>query len=118
MNRRTLLKTAGLLTLGYPLRHVYSIQTTPQFSADPFAAGIASGDPTRNSVVLWTRLMPDPNVERSWQREGVRVDWQIASDEKMQNVVRRGSVQATPAFGHSVHIDAAGLDANRWYWYR
>jgi alkaline phosphatase D len=118
MNRRTLLKTAGLLTLGYPLRRVYGIQTTPQFSTDPFSASVASGDPTRNSVVLWTRLIPDANREQEWQRAAVAVDWQIASDEKMQKVVRRGTAQATPEFGHSVHVDATGLDPNRWYWYQ
>jgi len=25
---------------------------------------------------------------------------------------------ATPDLGHSVHVDATGLDANRWYWYQ
>ena len=118
MNRRTLLKTAGLLSFGYPLRQLHAIQTTPKFSADPFAAGVASGDPTRNGVVLWTRLIPDPIAERGWQRGTVSVDWQIASDERMQNIVRRGSAQATPSYGHSVHVDVTGLDANRWYWYR
>jgi len=118
MNRRALLKTAGLLTLGYPLHRLYAVQSSPQFSADPFSASVASGDPTRNSVVLWTRLMPDPNTERDWQRAGVPVEWQIATDEAMKNVVRSGRETATPAYGHSVHADATGLDPNRWYWYR
>lgn len=118
MNRRTLLKAAGWVTLGYPLQSLYAIQSRPQFSANPFSAGVASGDPTRNGVVLWTRLIPDLNVERDWQRTAVRVDWQIASDEGMKNVVRRGRAAATPEYGHSVHVDAMGLDPNRWYWYR
>ena len=46
------------------------------------------------------------------------VEWQIASDEGMKNVVRRGREMASPDFGHSVHVDATGLRANRWYWYR
>ncbi|HLQ78985.1 MAG TPA: alkaline phosphatase D family protein [Terriglobia bacterium] len=118
MNRRTLLKTAGWLTLGYPIGRLAAVQSAPRFSADPFVAGVASGDPTRNSVVLWTRLIPDPNAERDWQRAPVQVDWEIASDEAMKRVVSRGSNAATPDFGHSVHVDATGLDANRWYWYR
>jgi len=118
MNRRTLLKSAGLLGLAYPLRSFYSLQTTPQFSSDPFVAGIASGDPTRNGVVLWTRLIPDPNARRDWQRGPVSVTFEIATDERMQNVVRRGTSPATPELGHSVHADVTGLDANRWYWYR
>ena len=118
MNRRHLLKSAGLLTLGYPLLRVSAIQSSPQFSSDPFAAGVASGDPTRNSIVLWTRLIPDGNVVRDWQHVTVQVDWEIASDEAMKRVVRRGTAMALPEYGHSVHVDAGGLDANRWYWYR
>jgi len=118
MDRRHLLKSAGLLTLGYPLLRLSAIQSSPQFSADPFAAGVASGDPTHNGIVLWTRLMPDTNTERDWQRSAVQVDWEIASDEGMKRVIRHGNAMATPEYGHSVHVDATGLDANRWYWYR
>jgi len=118
MNRRHLLKSAGLLTLGYPFLRLSAIQSSPQFSADPFAAGVASGDPTHNGIVLWTRLIPDAHTERDWQRSAVQVDWEIASDEGMKRVIRRGSAMATPEDGHSVHVDATGLDANRWYWYR
>jgi alkaline phosphatase D len=118
MNRREIIKTAALLTLGYPLRKLYAIQAAPRFSSDPFSAGVASGDPTRNSVVLWTRLIPDANSERDWEKRAVQVDWQVASDERMQNVVRRGTTQATVEYGHSIHVDVTGLDPNRWYWYR
>mgnify|MGYP003350212886 CR=1 FL=1 len=50
-------------------------------AAQPFALGVASGRPTPNTVVLWTRLIPDPALEQSWQREAVAVDWEIADDE-------------------------------------
>src|SRR5689334_19499736 len=113
MNRRHLLKSAGLLTLGYPFLRLSAVQSSPQFSSDPFAAGVASGDPTRNSIILWTRLIPDPNIEQDWQRSAVQVDWEIASDEGMKRVIRRGNATATPEFGHSVHADVTGLDANR-----
>src|SRR5690348_2383779 len=96
MNRRTLLKAAGWATLGYPLQRLHALETTPRFSADPFAAGVASGDPTRSSVVLWTRLIPDPKSTQDWQQAGVPVQWEIASDEGMKNVVRRGREIATP----------------------
>src|SRR4030095_7396794 len=114
MNRRTLLKSAGLLSLAYPLQRFYSLQTAPRFSSNPFAAGVASGGATRNGIVLWTRLIPDPTGERDWQRAAVAVNWEIASDERMQNVIRRGIVDATPALGHSVHVDATGPASNLW----
>ncbi|WP_336886060.1 PhoD-like phosphatase N-terminal domain-containing protein [Streptomyces mexicanus] len=33
---------------------------TTALRADPFTLGVASGDPLPDSVVLWTRLAPDP----------------------------------------------------------
>ena len=29
-----------------------------------------------------------------------------------------GTVQATPEFAHSVHVEVQGLSPDRWYWYR
>ena len=36
------------------------LQTQPRFDRSPFTLGVASGDPTDDGVVLWTRLAPDP----------------------------------------------------------
>src|SRR4051812_11052765 len=32
----------------------------PGLTTDPFTLGVASGDPDTTSVILWTRLAPDP----------------------------------------------------------
>lgn len=48
----------------------------------------------------------------------VAVEWQIATDERMQQVVQRGAVLATPQLGHSVHVEVTGLQPSRWYWYQ
>lgn len=48
----------------------------------------------------------------------VPVRWQVALDENMRQVVRRGTVLATPELAHSVHVDVRGLDPDRWYWYQ
>jgi alkaline phosphatase D len=118
MHRRTLLQSAGWLALGYPMRQLSAFLPTPRFSADPFSAGVASGDPTPNGIVLWTRLIPDAAREQEWQRESVPVQWEIASDESMKRIVRSGRVQAHRTYAHSVHVDVRGLQPNRWYWYR
>ncbi len=118
MNRRTLIQSAAWLGVGYPMRRLSAFVPQPQFSSDPFVAGVASGDPTSGGVVLWTRLIPDPNRDRGWQREAISVDWQIASDERFGRIVRSGQEIAEPKFGHSVHVDVTGLQPNRWYWYR
>src|SRR5262245_41878491 len=118
MHRRTLIQSAGWLALGYPIRTLSVFLPTPKFSADPFAAGVASGDPTPNGIVLWTRLMPDATQEQEWQRQSVPVHWEIAADEGMKRIVRNGRTEAHRAYGHSVHVDVRGLQPNRWYWYR
>ncbi len=96
-----------------------SAQTrTPKFAADPFSLGVASGDPLPDGVVLWTRLAPDPLNGGGMPSQAVTVNWEIATDEQMKEIVQRGSAVASPAFGHSVHVDARGLKPGRWYWYR
>lgn len=48
----------------------------------------------------------------------VEVCWEIADDDAMRRVVRRGTATATPDLAHSVHAEVDGLAPNRWYWYR
>jgi alkaline phosphatase D len=92
--------------------------TVPKFSADPFSLGIASGDPLPDSVVLWTRLAPDPLNGGGMPQSAVSVKWEVAEDEQMKKIVQRGSALASPDFGHSVHVELRGLKPERWYWYR
>ena len=62
--------------------------------------------------------MSDKRQDREWQREAVPVEWQIAADESMGRIVKRGRVLATPDYRHSVHVEVNGLEPGRWYWYR
>lgn len=90
----------------------------PRFAANPFTLGIASGDPAADGVVLWTRLAPDPLNGGGMPDESVTVRWELATDEGMRNVVKRGTVAARPDLGHSVHAEVEGLNPASWYWYR
>ncbi len=88
-------------------------------TSDPFTLGVASGDPDHQSVVLWTRLAPSPLVPGGGMpAQATEVHWEIATDESMKQVVASGKEVATPQLGHSVHVEANGLQADRWYWYR
>lgn len=82
--------------------------------SDPFALGVASGDPWPDNVVLWTRLMLGP--EATSRRETVL--WEIAEDDAFRRIVRKGTASADPSLAHSVHVEAAGLQPGRWYSYR
>lgn len=82
----------------------------------PFTLGVASGYPTADGIVLWTRLLPE--APASLGDEPVPVAWEIARDESLRTVVARGEVSASPADGHAVHVEVAGLEPARHYWYR
>ena len=83
-----------------------------------FRLGVASGDPTDDSVILWTRLAPEPLLGGGMPDVDVAVDWEVATDDTFNEVVASGTAVATPAFGHAVHVDAGGLDPDTWYAYR
>nr|WP_085911532.1 MULTISPECIES: alkaline phosphatase D family protein [Pseudonocardia] len=90
-------------------------------TTDPFTLGVASGDPSPDGMVLWTRLAPRPDAEDGLGGMAGRpavVDWEIAEDEGFTRVVRRGSETAVPEFAYSVHAEPAGLLPGREYFYR
>jgi alkaline phosphatase D len=90
-----------------------------RFKANPFSLGVASGYPAPTSVVLWTRIAPSPLEPGGGVPAGVvPVKWELATDEKMAKVVRRGEEYATPEWAHSVHVEPDGLEPGRDYWYR
>lgn len=93
----------------------------PRWLGDPFSLGVASGDPTPDGVVLWTRLAPDPLAPGGLggtARDPVTVEYEVAHDEYFRDVVTRGSAVATRELGHSVHPEVGGLAPDRWYFYR
>jgi len=90
-----------------------------RFSSNPFPLGVASGYPTPDSMVLWTRLALSPlEPGGGMPQEVVAVEWEIATDERMRSVVQHGTAYATPDWAHSLHIEPSGLDPGRDYWYR
>ncbi|WP_307851291.1 alkaline phosphatase D family protein [Nocardiopsis sp. MG754419] len=89
--------------------------------SDPFTLGVASGDPFHNSVVLWTRLAPDPLADDGlggMPDRTVEVEWQISQDENFARLVASGTVETGPDQAHSVHVEAGGLRPRADYFYR
>ncbi|SDP13469.1 alkaline phosphatase D [Actinopolyspora xinjiangensis] len=88
---------------------------------DPFTLGIASGDPDSEGFVLWTRLAHEPLAEDGrggMPDRAIDVEWEVAEDERFHRIVRRGTARALPEWGHSVHVELAGLRPGREYFYR
>jgi alkaline phosphatase D len=117
-NRRGFLTRAGA-TLAYTALAPYAfprVASAQHLGAYPFTLGVASGDPTPDGVVLWTRLAPNPLAGGGMPHHPIAVRWRIALDERMESIVQRGAVLAVPELGHSVHVEVDGLDSSRWYW--
>ncbi|HUD27616.1 MAG TPA: alkaline phosphatase D family protein [Novosphingobium sp.] len=84
-----------------------------------FSLGVASGDPEADSVILWTRLAPQPLAgDGGMPSVAVPVRWEVAEDERFARIVRTGTARAEPRWGHSVHVEAGGLQPGRVYFYR
>lgn len=78
----------------------------------PFYHGVASGDPLTDRVILWSRITLDPAVSP------VTVQWQIATDATFNSVVNSGTATTDSSKDYTIKVDATGLQANTWYYYR
>lgn len=103
--------------LAGPAGLVYARAEALGTTSNLFTVGVASGDPDAHSVVLWTRLAPEP-LDGGGLSRPTRVEWRVARDPEMRRVLRRGRVLACPETGHAVHVVADGLPSNCWLYYR
>ena len=106
------------VSLSLALLPGHEIFASPRFGDDPFTLGVASGDPTDDSIVLWTRLAPEPANPDVLGHSFVPVRWRVATDSRMRHVVARGTAVAAPQLAHSVHVEVNGLQPGRDYFYQ
>jgi alkaline phosphatase D len=76
----------------------------------PFYHGVASGDPTASSVIIWTRVTPEVD-------DAVTVYWKVSTDTTFSDTVRHGSLVTSAAQDYTVKIDVDGLQPATWYYY-
>ncbi|WP_435950235.1 alkaline phosphatase D family protein [Psychrobacter sp. DM8] len=78
-----------------------------------FDHGVASGDPLSDRVILWTRVTPQNTGSRQFT-----VNWVIARDSQMDNVLKRGSVTTNATKDYTVKVDVDALEPNTVYYYQ
>ncbi len=115
--------------------HVAAQLATPVWQTDPFALGVASGEPRPDSVLLWTRLYPGPAApghsathkqQQAYFQEqsglsalnSCKVSYEIFSDEALTKRVQTGEFVTHAQRGWSVHARVSNLKPDRHYWYR
>ncbi|WP_375429111.1 alkaline phosphatase D family protein [uncultured Sphingomonas sp.] len=106
ISRRSILQAASLLP-------ALSLLSWPALGAptQAFTHGVASGDPGRRGVMLWTRYVAASGGETS-----LRVE--VAEDERFTRIVSRGTARAGPATDYCAHARPDDLKPGRWYYYR
>lgn len=86
---------------------------------DPFTLGVASGECRPRSIVLWTRLAPQPlQPDGGLPARPFAVRWELAADSGFARVVRSGEATAWPEHGHSLRVQVTGLPPDSRFFYR
>ncbi|NHA68826.1 alkaline phosphatase D family protein [Phycicoccus flavus] len=125
-SRRSVLRAGVVAAAGAASAGLVVADARPSAAAvpprsNPFLLGVASGDPTPDGFVLWTRLALDPLAPDGlggMPTSTYGVVWQVATDERFADVVKAGVATADPAWAHSAHVEVRGLQPGREYFYR
>lgn len=97
MNRRPFLKLFFFISSIFPFRLVGSTILSVN-NLVSFQHGVASGDPTNENVIIWTRVTPS-------NHSYLRVVWQVASDKHFKNIIQRGVVKTSQKNDFTVKAD-------------
>lgn len=94
---------------------IYPAQSELPFEGvGPYPGGIGSGDPTPDSVLLWTRAHPERD-----RGPGIPVRVEVATAPDFgARTVWDGSATATALRDHCVTVEVSGLAPGTTYWYR
>jgi alkaline phosphatase D len=90
--------------------------STPEVSDAWFPQGLASGDPKPDRVVLWTRI--DSNAAGRSASDDLTLDFIVAKDEALTQIVAQGSATAKAESDHTVRVIPTGLEPGQYYYYR
>ena len=78
-----------------------------------FAHGIASGDPSADSVILWSRItLDDPPAG------GVNIQWQISESPDFTALSASGIAQTHAARDWTIKAEPSGLKSGQLYYFR
>ncbi len=115
---------AGAVAAATPFRTFDEAAAAAPASDGIFGYGVASGDPTADAVIIWTRATPPPRrgepvaVPGSGLGRPMNVTWEVATDRRFDRVVAHGRARTSPQRDHTVKVDVRGLRPYTRYWYR
>jgi alkaline phosphatase D len=113
ITRRTFVSGAAAAFVAAPA--IVRAQST--WRSYPFSLGVASGDPSPDGFVIWTRIAPEPlEPHGGMAMSAMPVKWQVSNEDG--SIVVQGEALARPELAHSVHVEISGLQPDRPYFYR
>ena len=78
----------------------------------PFYHGVASGDPTQQAVIIWTKVTPKDSLAT------LDINWQLSDNKSFENITKSGTYTTDPSRNYIVKIDVEGLEAGTTYYYK
>lgn len=124
LSRRRLLQAGAIGAIGtaIPWSRTLDRNAAAAPAADgAFGYGVASGDPTATSVVIWTRFTPVvdgvPAIPGSGLGEPTVIRWVVAADSSCATPVAAGEVTTSAASDHTVKVDVSGLSPYTRYFF-
>lgn len=103
-------KGIGAAVVSYGLMGCNSDNDENAVSAE-FLHGVASGDPSHDAIILWSRVSPASAAD-------IKVSWEVATDSAFSQVITNGEMITNSDRDYTVKIDATGLEAGTQYFYR
>ena len=112
IDRRSLLLALSATTFAVAARPAFAGSRGRTRSApDAFPQGVASGDPTEDAVVLWTRMLPGGGGPSEGRLE-------ISERDDFTSLLAERDVRTGPEADYTVRVVAEGLDPGQRFHYR
>lgn len=112
LSRRAFLAASLGATLAQGIERRARASTAVSERREFFPAGVASGDPRPDSVLLWTRYRGADGSSAA------ALTVEVAADAQFRRTVIRARTSARPQADWTCRVLAAGLTPAREYWYR
>ena len=112
-NRRTLLATSAVLPLAACSKSPATLPKKLSPATVEFAHGVAAGDMTPTSAIIWTRW----DGAKSGAAP-VDLNWDVCLSSDITSPVKVGTVTAGPQTDYTAKVDVTGLTPGQDYIYR
>lgn len=87
-----------------------SFRSLAQAELKPFYHGVASGDPTESSVIIWTRVTPEVDGP-------IEVEWKIGTDTTFSDTIQHGVFITDSSRDYTVKLDIQDLQPGTFYYF-